>query len=52
MKPTRMLPRKRIWVTRRVPVQDLIADLVEFFDAGGVIDASHEWVDKIIAAVQ
>jgi hypothetical protein len=39
-----------------VLVRDLVADLVEFFDAGGVIDASHEdtqkWVDKIIAAVQ
>lgn len=39
-----------------VPVRDLVADLAEFFDAGGVIDASHEdtqkWIDKIIAAVQ
>ncbi|MBD3427034.1 MAG: hypothetical protein GF409_07400 [Candidatus Omnitrophica bacterium] len=38
------------------PVRDLVADLAEFFDAGGVIDASHEdtqkWVGKIIAAVQ
>jgi hypothetical protein len=39
-----------------VSVQDLVWDLAEFFDAGGVIDASHEdtknWVDKIMAAVQ
>lgn len=39
-----------------VPVRDLVADLAEFFDAGGEIDALHEdtqkWIDKIVAAVQ
>lgn len=59
-----MVPKEPIqWARRRnddiiryVPVSDLVADLADFFDCGGMIDASHDeikgWVDKIVEAVQ